>query len=291
MTVLLERGWALAVHGGAKEIEPGEEAANRRGCARALDAGRAVLERGGAAVDAVEAAVRVLEDDPTFNAGYGSALNEAGEVEMCAAVMSGRDLAVGAVGVIKGVRNPVGVARLLVAERAILVAGDGARQFAIERGATLCDPRDLVVEKQRVSLKEHDTVGAVALDTSGNIATATSTGGLPGAPVGRMADSSLPGCGYYADNAVGALALSGDGESIARLAIASEVMRLMPETGPARALELALSRLPHLGGDGGGIAIRKDGAVGWWHNSPHFAVAVATAGDPDGRVWLSKDEA
>ena len=282
--------WALAVHGGAKEIAPGEEQAHREGCLRALAAGREILERGGAALDAVETAVRVLEDDPTFNAGRGSALNSAGEVEMCSAIMSGKDLAVGGVAVIKGVRHPVSVARLVMAEDEILIAGPGARAFASRKGAELCDPSDLIVEKQREALHEHDTVGAVALDTDGNLAAATSTGGLPGAAPGRMADSALPGCGYYADNAVGALALSGDGESIARLSTAAEVMRCMPELGPETALERALSRLTHLGGDGGGIALTRDGRVGWWHNSPAFAIAAASSDDPDGAVWLNKDE-
>ena len=283
--------WCLAVHGGAKTIEPEEEEANRAGCLAALFAGRAVLARGGNALDAVEASVRVLESEPIFNAGRGSALTLDGEVEMCAAIMSGVDLAVGGVGVITGVRHPVSVARHLLAEDEILLAGEGARRFAAERDAELCDPRDLIVEKQRRELAEHDTVGAVARDSHGNLAAATSTGGLPGALPGRMADSALPGCGYYADNGVGALALSGKGEAIARLAISSGVIRLMPELGPEAALERQLSRLPHLGGDGGGIAVGKDGRIGWWHNSPHFAVATASAARPDGGVWLSKEQA
>jgi beta-aspartyl-peptidase (threonine type) len=282
--------WALAVHGGAKEIAPGEAQAHRDGCLKALAAGREILEQGGAALDAVETAVRVLEDDPTFNAGRGSALNAAGEVEMCSAIMSGKDLAVGAVAVIKGVRHPVSVARLVMDEDEILIAGPGARTFANSKGAELCDPAELIVEKQREALHEHDTVGAVALDCDGNLAAATSTGGLPGAAPGRMADSALPGCGYYADNAVGALALSGDGESIARLSTASDVMRWMSELGPDAALERALSRLTHLNGDGGGIALTKAGRVGWWHNSPSFAIAAASGDDPDGAVWLNKEE-
>lgn len=282
--------WLLAVHGGAKEIEPGEEDAHREGCRAAMSAGRAVLELDGSAIDAVEAAVRVLETDPTFNAGTGSALNEAGEVEMCAALMSGVDLKVGAVGIIRGVRHPISVARLMMEEDAILVAADGARSFAAARGAELCDPGELIVEKQRAALAEHDTVGAVARDRAGNLAAATSTGGLPGAPVGRMADSAVPGCGYYADNHAGAIALSGDGEAIARLAISAAVIRALETMGPTAALAECLSRLPHLGGDGGGIAISAKGEVGWWHNSPHFTVGVASADDPGGQVCLTKDE-
>jgi beta-aspartyl-peptidase (threonine type) len=286
----LRAGWSLAVHGGAKTIAPGEAEANRSGCRAALAAGRAVLERGGCALDAVEQAVRALESDPTFNAGFGSELNEAGQVEMCAAVMSGRDLGVGAVSIVQGLRHPISVARLLLDEPWVLLAGEGAHDFARKRGAELCDPAEFVARAHREPAEAHDTVGAVARDMGGDLAVATSTGGLPGAPVGRVADSSLPGCGYYANNHVGALSLSGDGESIARCASASQVMQAMPAEGPEAALEKALSRLTHLGGDGGGIAIDKDGRIGWWHNSPHFAVAVASSDDPEGEVWLSKDE-
>lgn len=283
--------WLLAVHVGAKEIPPEEEEANRAGCRVGLAAGRAVLAAGGTALDAVEASVRALEADPTFNAGTGSALNEAGEVEMCAAVMSGLDLRVGAVGIIKGVRHPVSVARLVMEDgKAILLAAEGARAFAAEKRAELCDPGDLIVEKQRRAPAGHDTVGAVARDRFGNLAVATSTGGLPGAPVGRMGDTAIPGCGYYADNRGGAIALSGDGEAIARLAISSRAMRAMETMGPTSALEQELARLPHLGAEGGGIGISVEGETGWWHNSPNFAVGVATAGDPDGQVWLNKEE-
>lgn len=283
--------WLLAVHGGAKEIGAEEEEAHREGCRAALQAGRAVLERGGSALDAVEASVRALEADPIFNAGTGSALNRDGEIEMCAALMSGIDLGIGAVGIVKGVRHPVSVARLVMEGGGeILLAGEGARRFAAERGAELCDPEDLIVEKQRLAIAKHDTVGAVARDRAGNLAAATSTGGLPGTRAGRMGDSALPGCGYYADNHVGAVALSGDGEMIARLTVASAVMRAMETEEPTTALKRALSRLPDLGGEGGGIAISARGGVGSWHNSSHFAVGVASASEPGGQIRLRKDE-
>ena len=282
--------WALILHGGAKEIEPGEEAANRTGLRRALEAGRRVLEEGGTAIAAVEAAVRVLEDDPAFNAGYGSALNIDGEVEMCAAVMNGRDLSVGAVGVLPGVRHPVSVAREMLKQRETLVAGPAARRFAENVGAELCRPEDLITPKQEKALADaHDTVGAVALDQAGNLACATSTGGLPGAAAGRMGDSALPGCGFYADNEVGAVALSGDGEAIARLATAARVMEWLRTQAPEAALCAALAPLPRLAGDGGGVAIARDGRMGWWHNSPAFAVAEASSTAPDGEIWLGKD--
>ena len=283
-------GWAIVVHGGAKTIKPEEEQANRDGCLDALRTARAVLSSGGTALDAVEQAVRRLEDDPTFNAGQGSELNSAGEVEMCAAIMSGSDLAVGAVTVIKEVRNPIAVARLLLPERWILLAADGALDFAREQGAEMRAPTELRARAPRERIEAHDTGGAVALDRHGNLAVATSTGGLGGAPPGRVADSSLPGCGYYANNHVGALALSGDGESIARCATAAKVMQRMLEDGPDAALEAELSRLTHLGGDGGGIAIDKHGRIGWWHNSPNFAVAIASRDAPEGEAWLNRTE-
>ena len=282
--------WALAVHGGAKEIAPDEEAANRDGVDRALAAGRNVLAYGGSAVAAVEAAVRMLEDDPTFNAGSGSVPNSAGEIEMCAALMEGSDLSIGAVGIIRGVRNPVTVARMLMDEPTILLAGDGARNFARLRGAELWDPSEPSSERE-LAFADHDTVGAVALDLDGTFAAATSTGGLSDTRPGRMGDSALPGCGYYADNAVGAVALSGDGEAIARLTCAASIMHSMHALGPTEALRRTLEQLPKLDGDGGGIAIAADGTIGWWHNSPHFAVGVASGADPDGAVWLAKDEA
>jgi beta-aspartyl-peptidase (threonine type) len=105
-----------------------------------------------------------------------------------------------------------------------------------------------------------------------------------------MADSAIPGCGYYADNHGGAIALSGDGEAIARLIVSARVIRAMETMGPEPALEQSLSRVPHLGGDGGGIAISPEGEIGWWHNSPHFAVGAATESDPEGRVRLHKEE-
>ena len=136
--------WALIVHGGAKEIAPEQEEANRHGCLEALAAGQAILEQGGSAVDAVEAAIRILESDPTFNAGYGSDLNADGEVEMDAALMDGSSLALGAVAAIQGVRHPISVARRMLSETPTLLVGEGARRFAAAQDAELCEPGELV---------------------------------------------------------------------------------------------------------------------------------------------------
>jgi beta-aspartyl-peptidase (threonine type) len=276
----------LIVHGGAKPITSEEREPNRAGCLEALTAGREILESGGTAVDAAEAAIRVLEALPTFNAGYGSTLNSQGEVEMCAALMDGATLQVGAVGAIMGVRHPVSVARKMLPEQPILLTGDGAFMFAREKQAELCAPDELITEKAKA---EQDTVGAVALDMNGNLAAGTSTGGLSGQLKGRMGDSALPGAGYYADNHIGACALSGHGEGIARLAAAAQIMGSIDRDGPEGAIAKALSQMSRVGGDAGGIAIDRNGRIGWWHNSPDFAVALA-ASDLDAGVWTNKKE-
>jgi L-asparaginase / beta-aspartyl-peptidase len=283
--------WAIIVHGGAKEIKPEKEDANRRGCLQAVRAGQRILDEGGSAVDAVEAAIRVLEDDPTFNAGFGSDLNVDGEVEMCSAIMDGATLDVGGVAVIKGVQHPISVAKLMLREDAILIAGDGARRFAEEKGAELAEPAALVSPEQANGRAEkHDTVGAVALDQNGNVAAGTSTGGLDGTPPGRVGDSPQPGCGYYAENTIGAVAFSGDGEEIARLTLAARTMRNLERQPPDLAVEAAISQLARVEGEAGGIAVDSHGRIGWAHNSSHMAVAVASSQRPEPRVYLRKDE-
>jgi len=283
--------WALIVHGGAKEISPEEEEDNRSGCLQALAAGREVLERGGNALDAVEASIRVLEALPVFNAGLGSALNILGEVEMCAALMDGQTLRIGAVGALMGVRHPVSVARKILPEEPVLLVGDGAFMFARDHHAELCDPRELIVEKRKESLEQlHDTVGAVALDMNGNVAAGTSTGGLTGAMKGRMGDSAIPGCGYYADNHIGGVAISGHGEGIARLAAAAQIMGAIDRDGPESAIAKALGQMSRVGGDADAIAIDRQGRLGWWHNSEHFAVAMTASDTDEPKVWLKKEE-
>jgi beta-aspartyl-peptidase (threonine type) len=276
----------LIVHGGAKEIAPGEEEENRCGLVEAIAAGSRVLARGGTALDAVEASIRILESLPVFNAGYGSALNHIGEVEMCAAIMDGNTLGIGAVGAIKAVRHPISVAKAMLPEQHILIAGEGAFMFARDHHAELCDPAELITEKQRA--ESHDTVGAVALDANGNLAAGTSTGGLPGQLKGRMGDSALPGCGYYAENRIGAVALSGHGEGIARLTAASQIMSAIEREGPEVAIARALAQMSRVGGDAGGIAIDGRGRMGWWHNSPDFAVATMAEGAAGPEIMLNK---
>lgn len=289
-----EGRWALIVHGGAKDMEPGEEDDNRSGVIEAARAGVAVLERGGSAIDAVEASIRVLEDLPVFNAGCGSALNEAGEIEMCSGLMDGKNLAVGAVGAIRNVRHPVSVAKRLLPQKEVLLVGEGALLFAKKEGLETVPTEALMTETRREALEQlHDTVGAVAMDKGGNLAAGTSTGGLTGAKVGRIGDSPLPGNGLYADNHVGAVSFSGDGETITRVALAAQVMASIGRDGPEESVRKAVEQLPGVGGasaDGGGIAIAKDGRIGWAHNSPAFAVAYASSEAPHPKAFLSKEE-
>jgi L-asparaginase / beta-aspartyl-peptidase len=287
------RGWTLVVHGGAKEIPAGQEEAHRAGCLRALAAGRALLERGGSAVEAVEASIRVLEDDPTFNAGVGSARGGLGEIAMDSGLMDGATLDVGAVGAAEGLRHPVSVARLLLREPPTLLVAEGARRFAAEHGAETADTRHLVelAERGPEAGRRRDTVGCVALDGAGHLAAGTSTGGLSGSPPGRVGDSPLPGCGFYADDPAGAVALTGDGESIARVMLAARIVDDL-EAGrhPQAAVEAALGRLARVGGEAGGIVLDRAGRVGWAHNSPHLAVAWCAGGGREPRACLSRAE-
>jgi len=270
--------WAIIVHGGAKTIAPQQEEAHRRGCLLAVAAGQAVLAAGGGAVEAVETAIRILEDDPTFNAGYGAVLNDRGQVECDAAIMDGRDLSVGGVAAVSTLRHPISVAASMLPERPVLLVGQGAERFAEAHGGEICTSGDLFVE--RSGDPGCDTVGCVALDTHGHLAAGTSTGGLTGCHQGRVGDSPLPGCGLYADDAVGAVSLSGDGESLIRTTLAARLIHSLESVPPGAAIELALARLGDVGGEAGLIVIDADGRMDWGHNSPQFAVAHARSDRP-----------
>jgi beta-aspartyl-peptidase (threonine type) len=284
--------WKLIIHGGAKEIAPEEEADNRDGLAEAIEAGRTILADGGSALDAVEAAVRVMERLPVFNAGRGSDPTVDGRIEMCSAIMDGASLDMGGVMAIEEVCHPVSVAKALLRERHVLLVGEGATRFARDIGAELCDLAELKTADplEEEMAESHDTVGAVALDGNGDYAAATSTGGLSGQLPGRAGDSAMPGCGFYAENGVGAVALSGHGENIARLRLASKIMHSLNGLGPQRAIFDAVSQMKRLGGDAGGIAIDAQGRIGWAHNSRHFAVASITEGDNSPGLWLRKPD-
>ncbi|MFC4425151.1 isoaspartyl peptidase/L-asparaginase family protein [Deinococcus navajonensis] len=281
--------WAIILHGGAHEVPEKQQDAARAGTRAALEAGRAVLEQGGSAVEAVQAAVKVLEDRPVFNAGYGSAQNEDGDVETQASVMDGETLDVGAVAGLKGVRSPVTLAAALLRDEAILLIGEGAYRFAKESGVELCEPNALIAPD--TEKETHDTVGCVALDLHGHLAAAVSTGGLDGQRAGRVGDSPQPGCGYYAEDGLGAVVLTGEGESIARMMSAARILNRLPEGGPEEAIRSVMTEMKtRVGGEAGGVAMTPDGEVGWWHNSPHMPVAFQIAGQSEPQVYLAKQE-
>jgi beta-aspartyl-peptidase (threonine type) len=284
--------WALIVHGGAKTIDAALHDRNRRGCLRAVEAGAAILGCGGSAVLAAEAAVRCLEDDPVFNAGFGSVCNSDGEVEMDAAIMDGTTLEVGAVAGVRRVRNPVGVAVAILRRAPVLLAGEGAERFAAAQGIGLVDPAHMVSREVLASEsdKKHDTVGCVALDARGAIAAATSTGGLPGKPAGRIGDSPIPGAGFYAEDALGGVALSGDGESILRTLLAARVMHALEREPAGPAAADAIARLSRVGGEAGAIVIDREGRFGVAHNSEHFAIGLAASWIDDPAAAVRRDE-
>ncbi len=278
---------ALVVHGGAWAIPADELTAHEQGVRTALMTGWQLLKAGGTALDATEAAVRVMEDDPTFDAGVGSFLNAVGKVEMDAAVMDGRTLDVGAVAAVGRVRNPVTLARHVMATEHVLVVGEGAEALAEAAGLPLCDPMSLVVPRERMrwdaqqldphfkletSFRGHDTVGALALDRDGNLAAAISTGGTPNKLPGRVGDSPLVGSGFYADNLAGACYATGWGEGIMRVVLAKHAVDLLAHYDPANAARVAIEQMgARVNGLGGCIVLDYSGRVGFFHNTPRMA--------------------
>ena len=276
--------WAIIVHGGAHTISDEKVEPHKIGCARAVDAAAKLLEERGTCLDAVETAIRILEDDPVFNAGFGSMLNSLGEVEMDAAIMEGSELHAGAVASIRGVRHPISVARQVMDTPHALLSGEGARNFAKDRGCELCAPEEMIHEAMRAewkaskNLRGADTVGAVALDIFGNFAAGTSTGGLMHKMPGRIGDSPLIGLGLYADNMAGGCSLTGTGESIMRLALAHRIVSAMCDGEDAdRAAEEAIAVMARrVGGEAGCIVLDRQGRIGLAHNAQNLAHAYRT---------------
>ena len=288
--------WTLVLHGGAgmmtrERIAAETDTGARAGLAAALDAGSATLAGGGSALDAVEAAVRVLEDDPHFNAGRGAALSHEGVAELDAAIMDGRDRAAGAVAGVTGTRNPVSLARAVMMEsRHVLLGGEGADQFSREHGLEQADQDWFVLPERRRQLEElkargtdsfdvdmkYGTVGAVALDAHGHIAAATSTGGVTGKRWGRIGDSPLIGAGTYADDRACAVSATGSGEYFIRLGVAHEIcarVRLAREPLQAAA-DAVMAEVKALGGSGGVILAGPGGEVVWSFNTAGMYRAV-----------------
>ena len=316
----------LIVHGGAWAIPPEMAADHLAGVAQALKTGHAILEWGGTATDAVEAAITILEDDPTFDAGRGSFLTSKGTVQLDALLMDGATLRAGGVACVERLRNPIQAARLVLDKSPhVYFVGSGAEDFAASHGMALIDNAELVLDRERIRLKEaqarlsagladitfsgstfarddkspetpavatdhcplttdhsshddsHDTVGAVALDQYGNLAAGTSTGGTLNKAPGRVGDSSLIGCGCYADNGSAAVSLTGWGEPIMKLVLGKWATdKVSQGTTPELAAKQAIDYLfKRLGGHGGIILLGPDGQFGLAHNTPHMAWGIA----------------
>jgi beta-aspartyl-peptidase (threonine type) len=269
---------AIVVHGGAGGLpdDPERAARMRAGATSAVEAGHTVLTGGGDALDAVEAAVVVLEDDPEFNAGRGAALTEYGRVELDASMMDGTTRAAGAVAAVRGVRNPIRAARAVLADgRHVLLVGAPAIEFAATAGLAFESETWFVTERERRALigstaGARGTVGAVARDANGRLAAATSTGGVSGQRLGRVGDSPLIGAGTWADDATVAVSCTGHGESIIRSALAHEVDALLRHRGLSlqEACSVAIEGLGRWGEDGGLIAVSTHGEVSATFNSP-----------------------
>ena len=271
---------ALVVHGGAGADPTDGPDELRAGVTAAVLAGWRVLTAGGRALDAVEAAVRVLEDHPRFNAGRGSVLTSDGTVEMDASIMEGDRLQCGAVAAVSRIANPVALARrVLDADRHVLLVGEGAHTFARAAGMAECDPSTLVTERQRQRLATHGaspgTVGAVALDRHGTVAAATSTGGVVGKHPGRVGDTALIGCGTYADSTLGGVSCTGSGEAIIRVVLARRAVDYLKEADdPGYAAKVAVDLLVEEGrGEGGLILVDWRGRVGYAQSTPLMPVA------------------
>ena len=286
----------LVVHGGAWAIPDDAVDAHLDGVREALAAGWRLLERGGSAIDAIEAAISAMEDNDTFDAGRGSFLTRDGRVQLDALMMDGATLRAGGVGCVERIRNPIQAARLVLDKSPhVYFVAEGAEIFAQEHGMELCRNEELVIEREIQRLKDaqakaaagqpdmtfagpqfaNDTVGAVALDMHGNIAAGTSTGGTLNKAPGRVGDSSLIGCGCYADNQSAAASCTGWGEPIMKLVLAK---RAADRVGVGRPPEAASSEaITHLkarlNGHGGMILLDRQGRIGIAHNTPRMAWA------------------
>ena len=276
--------YAIAIHGGAGSLPRAlltdvKEKAYCAGLEAALDAGYAVLDQGGSSLDAVSTAVRMLEDDPLFNAGHGAALTRDGAAELDAAIMDGQGQRAGAVASVRHVKNPIELARRVMEKsRHVLLVGPGAEEFALEEGVALVPNEYFRTRERRQQLaaaqmgqkiselmaSPQGTVGAVALDPQGNLAAATSTGGMTNKRQGRVGDSPIIGAGTYAKNGVCAVSATGHGESFIRAVAAYHICSAVEYRGLT--LENAAREMLHdvlrgLGGSGGIIAVGADGRV------------------------------
>ena len=306
--------WAIVVHGGAGSVrdDASDETVQawRNGLKKALDQGKSIVEEGGTSLDAVAATIRVLEDNPLFNAGKGAVFNSAGEHELDASIMDGKTMDGGAVAGVSTVRNPIGLARLVMEKtRHVLLSGPGAEQFATEQKVERTPNDYFSTERRRESWErvrekeakkptvrlspaqawQYGTVGCVVLDTHGNLAAGTSTGGLTNKKFGRIGDSPILGAGTYADNQTCGVSATGIGEQFIRHSVTAQISQLMRHRGWTlkRSAEYVLNEQLNKG-DGGVIAIDRFGKIEWVYTSPGMFRAAA---DSEGRYdILIRDE-
>lgn len=320
--------WAIAIHGGAgvierKDLSPEMEAQYRAAMTRAAATGSAVLEKGGSSMDAIEAVIRELEDDPLFNAGRGAVFTAEGRNELDAAIMDGATLKAGSVAGVTRTRHPITLARAVMEKsRHVMMIGQGADAFAASQGLEQVDPSFFFTERRWSQLvkelgkqglpvperpagaprpqafqtipddRKFGTVGVVALDSAGNVAAGTSTGGTTAKRWGRVGDAPIIGAGTYASNQSCAVSATGTGEYFIRLTVAREICALVQYEGMTlqKAADTVIQdRLTALGGDGGVIAIAPDGQIAWSFNTSGMYRASAAQGRPV-VVSIYKDE-
>ncbi|MGZ8333646.1 MAG: isoaspartyl peptidase/L-asparaginase family protein [Allosphingosinicella sp.] len=302
--------WQIVVHGGSGVIDraaltPDQDRAARTGLDCALQAGGAVLAAGGNALDAVEAAARILEDEPHFNAGRGAVFTYQGTNELDAAVMDGRGRDAGAVTGVTATRNPVSLARAVMEHSPhVFLSREGADQFSREHGLEQVGPEWFATDERRLQLEamlsgdshyfdeelKYGTIGAVAVDVHGHVAAATSTGGRTGKRWGRIGDTPLIGSGTYADDRAGAVSATGAGEYFIRAAVAHEIcarMRMLGESA-AIAADKVIADVGSLGGSGGVILVTPAGDAAWAFNTPGMYRGMASA--EGSRVAIYADE-
>ena len=307
---MTETRWRLVIHGGAGSMRPGRLDPEQEKCARAgleaaLAAGAAILEKRERAIDAVEAAVRVLEEDPCFNAGRGSVLTASGCIELDAAIMDGRDRAAGAVSGLRTTRAPISLARQLLDKGPhVFLSGHGADDFARDQGFEQVENSWFEVPERRRQLDEllgeggfddeikYGTVGAVAVDVDGHVAVATSTGGLTAKRWGRVGDSPLIGAGTYADDRSAAVSATGSGEYFIRAVAAHQLAERVRLAGEPlqQALDAVLADIAELGGKGGLIAVAPNGEAAWGFTTPAMYRGISDASGRSVRVYSDEEE-
>lgn len=294
-----EKNWTLVIHGGAGSMErgklsPEQDTATRAGLTAALEAGSAVLAKGGSAMDAVSAAIILMEDDPHFNAGKGAVFTYKGVNELDASIMDGKTMGAGAVTGARYTKNPILLARAVMEHSPhVFLSREGADEFSREQGLPQVNPDYFATPERWRQLEElkakklgwydidmkYGTVGAVAVDSEGNVAAGTSTGGLTGKRWGRIGDSPVIGAGNYADNRACAVSATGAGEFFIRLGVAHEIcarMRMLGEDAKTAA-DHVIKEVGLLGGTGGVIVAAPDGTATWSFSTPGMYRAKATS--------------